>query len=108
MGKKVKLITKKVKKKFECSFEKRYIFQKATKMMNKVCQRSLSVTLRHGVKVTKTKPLNRFNFDQGRTLTKGRDFHANAAKMESAMAESQGESQSARFPFFRNKVCVGK
>ena len=74
-------------------------------MISKTIQRSLSVTVRNPIKMTKKAKIPTMVQTQNTAHRAApvRDFHANAIKLESSLAGNQSQS-ATRFPFFRNKV----
>ena len=73
-------------------------------MIGKTMQRSLSITVRNPVKVTKKAKMPTIVQTQSRPAMPVRDYHANAIKLESLIGNNQSGAAAGRFPFFRNKL----
>jgi len=73
-------------------------------MISQTIQRSLSVTVRNPIKMTKKAKIP--TMVQSTAVHRAapvRDFQANAIKLESMLMRNQAQDVK-RFPFFRNKV----
>jgi hypothetical protein len=74
-------------------------------MINQTIARNLSMTVRNQLKVSKNKQIQTIQSSRMAPTGPLRDFHAQALRMEQTLvAKSTQSAQSAKFPFFRNKV----